>query len=331
MNNKATKSNMVIFRSKDKKIHIRVKFDRQTVWLTQAQIASLFGTERPAITKHLNNIFKSSELNKNSVCSKMEHTALDGKRYQTQFYNLDAIISVGYRVNSLRATQFRIWATRILKDYLVRGYALNRKRLLEQQDKFKELQQTIEFLQSKSSIPVLQVQAEEILSIIKSYAGAMTLLFQYDKGRVLRYKTRKSRFVLTYDNACSLVEKMRWDLSRKNEATNLFGKEVNNKLMSIIGAVYQTFDKKDLYPTIEEKASNLLYLIIKDHPFVDGNKRIASLLFLYYLNKNAFLFKKNGEPKIPDTTMVALALLIAISEPKEKDIMINIITNLLKA
>lgn len=321
--------NIVIYKSKEGP-QLRVKLEKETLWLTQAQIAELFGTQRPAVTKHLNNIFKSGELNKNSVCSILEHTASDGKIYKTQFYNLDAIIAVGYRVNSFRATQFRIWATKVLKNYLVQGYAINEKRLLEQTQRLKEIQKTIEFIKQKSNIPELKGQVDELLSLISQYANSFTLLYQYDENKVSIYKTKKSRFILKYDECKRLIERLKQKLVEKKEASDLFGKEVNNKFKSIIGAIYQTFDKKELYITIEEKAANLLYLIIKGHPFVDGNKRIASFLFVYFLDKNNYLFKKSGERKITDTTLVALALLIATSKPDEKDIMINIITNLLK-
>ena len=321
--------NIVIYKTKNGP-ELEVKFEKETLWLTQAQIALLFGTQRPAVTKHLNNIFKSGELDKNSVCSILEHTASDGKKYRTQFYNLDAIIAVGYRVNSFRATQFRIWATKVLKNYLVQGYAINEKRLLEQTEKFKQLQRTIELIKQKSILPELKGQAEELLSLISQYANSFTLLYQYDENKITPYKTKKSKFVLKYEDCKSLIEKLKQKLIEKKEASELFGKEVNNKFKSIIGALYQTFNKKELYPTIEEKAANLLYLTIKDHPFVDGNKRIASFLFVYFLEKNNYLFKSNGERKIADTTLVALSLLIATSKPTEKDIMINIITNLLR-
>jgi death-on-curing family protein len=321
--------NIVIYKTKNGP-ELEIKFEKETLWLTQAQIALLFGTQRPAVTKHLNNIFKSGELDKNSVCSILEHTASDGKKYRTQFYNLDAIIAVGYRVNSFRATQFRIWATKVLKNYLVQGYAINEKRLLEQTEKFKQLQRTIELIKQKSVLPELKGQAEELLSLISQYANSFTLLYQYDENKITAYKTKKSKFVLKYEDCKTLIEKLKQKLIEKKEASELFGKEVNNKFKSIIGALYQTFNKKELYPTIEEKAANLLYLTIKDHPFVDGNKRIASFLFVYFLEKNNYLFKSNGERKIADTTLVALSLLIATSKPTEKDIMINIITNLLR-
>jgi len=220
------------------------------LWLTQAQIAVLFGTQRPAVTKHLNNIFKSGELDKNSACSILEHTASDWKKYRTQFYNLDAIIAVGYRVNSFRATQFRIWATKVLKNYLVQGYIINEKRLLEQTEKFKQLQRTIELIKQKSVLPELKGQAEELLSLISQYANSFTLLYQYDENKITAYKTKKSRFILKYEECKNLIEKLKQKLIEKKEASDLFGREVNNKFKPIIGALYQTFNKKELYQTI---------------------------------------------------------------------------------
>lgn len=324
------KGNIVIYKTKSGKTKLEVRLEKETIWLTQRQIARLFDTERSVITKHLKNIFISRELNSNSVCAKIAHTAADGKIYITQFYNLDVIISVGYRVNSYRATQFRIWATSVLKDYLVQGYVLNQKRLIEQTEKIKELQQTIGFLKDKSSYPELKNQTQEFLNIVNEYAQSLTLLYKYDKGTIVINKVKKPHFLLTYENCLKLIEQAKLKLHKKNEATSLFGHEINCKFKSVIGALYQTFDKKELYATIEEKAANLLYLTIKDHPFSDGNKRIGSLFFLYYLERNNYLWKANNERKITDNTIVALALLIANSNPKEKEVMIKIITNLLK-
>ncbi len=321
---------IVIYQTNDGSVELKVKLEGETLWLTQYQIAFLFDTKRPAITKHLNNIFKSYELNKNSVCSILEHTAADGKAYKTQFYNLDAIISVGYRVNSKRATQFRIWATKVMKDYLVQGYAINQKRLFEQTEKFKALQQIINFLKDKSKYPELQDKTEELFSLFEDYSKSLTILNQYDEGSLTLVKEKTPHYVLTYKECKDLIETIKTNLIKKNEASALFGQEVNKQSESIVGATYQTFDREELYQSIEEKAANLLYLIIKDHPFVDGNKRIGSLLFLHFLAKNNYLLKQNNEKKINDNTIVALALLIANSLPQEKEVMINIITNLLK-
>lgn len=235
MNDKL-KQNILIYKTKDGP-ELSVKLEKETLWLTQAQIATLFGTQRPAVTKHLNNIFKSGELYKNSVCSILEHTASDGKTYKTQFYNLDAIIAVGYRVNSLRATQFRIWATRVLKNYLIEGYAINQKRLLEQTQKLKEIQDTINFIKQKSIQPELKGQAEELLFLIGQYANSFTLLYQYDENKITTYKTEKSKFILKYDECKDLINNLKEKLIEKNEAGDLFGREINNKFKSIIGTI----------------------------------------------------------------------------------------------
>lgn len=248
----------------------------------------------------------------------------------TQFYNLDVIISVGYRVNSTRATQFRIWATKVLKDYLIRGYALNHKRLLEQSEKLKELQETIGFINSKAAHPELKGQERELLNIVNEYSNSLTLLYQYDNKLLEIHGVEQPTFELTYDAAREFIHQVKEKLIERGEGSALFGQEISHKFEGIVGALYQTFDKKDLYPSVEEKAANLLYLVIKDHPFGDGNKRSGSLLFIYYLEKNNCLRKASGEAKIPDTTIVALALLIATSHPREKDVTIRIITNLLK-
>ncbi len=328
-----SKSSIAIYKTTSGKMEIEVKLDENTVWLSLNQIAALFGRDKSAISRHLKNIYKEGELNRNSTVANFATVQVEGGRKITRdidYYNLDIVISIGYRINSKVATRFRIWATNVLKDYLVRGYAINKKRLKKQQEKFKELQKTVAFLKEKSSIPEIRTQIHELLSIISHYTNSMTLLYQYDKGNVPLYKTRKPHFVLAYNLSVSLIDELRKELIDRGEASNLFGMEVNNKLTSIIGGVYQTFDKKELYETIEEKAANLLYLVIKDHPFVDGNKRIGSLLFIYFLEKNKCVLNENGERKINDSTLIALALLIASSDPKEKEIMINIITNLLR-
>ena len=298
--------------------------------LTKGQIALLFGTQRPAITKHLSNIFKSGELKENSVCSILEHTAADGKIYKTAFYNLDAIISVGYRVNSNRATQFRIWATKTLKNYLIKGYTINQKRLLGAESKLKELQTTISFLQEKSKHELLSGQEQEILNLLSNYSKSLTLLEQYDKNAIKTVKGTKGKFVLRYPDAVKIIAGIKKELLTKKEAGGLFGQEYHGKFEGIVKGLCQTFGGKELYPSIEAKAAHLLYLTIKDHPFADGNKRSASFLFVYFLDKNNFLYRDSGEKKINDNALVALALLIAVSDPKDKETMVKIITNLLQ-
>jgi len=323
------KGEIVIYQPKGGEVDIKVKLEKETIWLTQAQLSLLFGIERSVVTKHLHNIFNSKELDKNSVCAKIAHTAADGKVYKTQFYNLDVIISVGYRVNSKKATQFRIWATRVLKEHILQGYTINQKRLLEARSKFKELQNAIAFLREKAVKKTLRGQEKEILDLLGSYAKTLTILNLYDKKKVKKIRGKKAKFVLEYDSCKNIIIVLKKDLAERMEASHLFGIDTGKKLEGIIKNLYQTFDRKELYKTIEEKAAHLLYLTIKDHPFVDGNKRIASFLFIYFLDKNDYLYRKNGEKKINDNALVALALLVAESNPEEKDILIKIIINLI--
>jgi len=330
MEKESRKGEIIIYQTPDKKIKIDVSLKNETIWLTQEQIAVVFGSERSVVTKHIRNILKDGELDENSVCAIFAHTAPDGKTYKTKFYNLDLIISVGYRVNSKRATQFRVWATKTLKDYLVKGYAVNEKRLLEAENKFKELQNAVDFLRQKSKHELLAGQEQEILNLLGDYSKTLTLLEQYDTEKVTLPKGGKGKFVLDNTIAQKVITEIKKELINKKEASDLFGVDPQNRLSGILGNLLQTFDKKKLYPSIEEKASHLLYFIIKDHPFVDGNKRIASFLFVYFLDKNKYLYRENGEKKINDNALTALSLLIAISDPKEKDKLVKITTNLIK-
>ncbi len=324
------KGEIIIYKSKEgPKLEVRLEED--TVWLTQKQMAILFDKGVSTINEHIKNIFKEGELKENSVIRKFRITASDGKTYETNFYNLDVIISVGYRVKSLRGTQFRIWATKILKDHLIKGYTINEKRLLQTKSQLKELQNTISFLQDKSKHELLAGQEREILNLLANYSKTLTLLEQYDKNKLPLIKKAKGKFVLSYDETKKVVEEIKRDLINRKEASELFGQEIEKKLQAIIGNIYQTFDGKELYPSLEEKSAHLLYFIIKDHPFVDGNKRIGSFLFVYFLDRNDYLYKNSGEKKINDNALTVLSLLIAISDPQEKDKLIKIITNLLNA
>ena len=332
MNNDIKKGEIIIYKS-TKGPEIQVKLEKETVWLTQKQVAFLFNVNVPAISKHIRNIFKDGELNKNSTISKMEIVQKEGNRFikrNIEFFNLDLIISIGYRVNSQRATQFRIWATKTLKQHLLKGYTINEKRLLETKEKFNELQNTIKFLQEKSQTGLLQNQAGEILNLLSGYTKTLSILSQYDQGDVLIPQGKKVKTKLQYKTCKEIIDELRRELINKKEAGDLFGSERNKSFEGIIKGLYQTFSGKELYKTIEEKASHLLYLTIKDHPFSDGNKRIASFLFIYFLDKNYYLYRETSERKINDNALVALALLIAVSNPKEKDVMIKIIMNLLK-
>ncbi len=323
-NNK--KAQIIIYKGK-KGPEIEVRIKKETVWLNQAQISRLFDTERSVITKHLKNIFNSGELKEKSNVQKM-HIPFSDK--PANFYNLDAIISIGYRVNSKRATQFRIWATKTLKNHLLKGYTINESRLLKQAEHLRELQSAISFLQEKSGHGLLENQGQEILKLLANYSKSLSLLEQYDKRRLKVPTGKKAKLILTYEQAKNIICSLKNELLAKREASEFFGAETDKKLEGIIKNLYQTFGGKELYKTIEEKAAHLLYLIIKDHPFVDGNKRIASFLFVYYLDKNVYLHKDSGERKINDNALVVLALLIAASNPKEKDAMTRIIMNLLK-
>ncbi len=306
--------------------NIEAKIEADTIWLTQAQISELFNTERSVIAKHLKNIFDTGELFDKSNVQKM-HIANSDK--PVNFYDLDCIISVGYRVNSKKATQFRIWATKTLKNHLVKGYTVNEKRLLEAKNKFNELRETIDFIQKKSGHELLVGQEQEIINLLADYSKTLTLLEQYDKEKVPLAKNGKGKFVLDYAKASKIIQGVRDNLIAKKEAGEFFGQENSEKFKGIMGNIYQTFDKKELYASLEEKAAHLLYFIIKDHPFVDGNKRIASFLFVYFLDKNNYQYKETGEKKINDNALTAVALLIAISDRVEKEKMVKIITNLL--
>mgnify|MGYP006285774391 CR=1 FL=1 len=321
---------IVIYNDKDKKVKVEAVLKKETVWLNQAQMAELFGTQRPAVTKHLNNIFKSKELNKDSVSSILEHTALDGKIYKTQFYNLDAIISVGYRVNSQKATKFRIWATKVLRDHIIKGITINKERLNQLQgDRLNELESAVTLI--RRSIENKQLtgsQERGLLQVITEYTNSWVLLTKYDNQEITApKKVSKLKYSLTYDEVRKAIDKMRQQLAQKLGDSDLYGKEREAGLKSIIGAINQTYARKPLYPSIEHQASHLLYFVIKDHPFVDGNKRIGAFLFIYYLSRCNYLLKKNGEKKINDNALVALTLLVAESDPKEKEVIVKLIMN----
>ncbi|MDP2653110.1 MAG: virulence protein RhuM/Fic/DOC family protein [Candidatus Omnitrophota bacterium] len=305
---------------------VEVRLEKETVWLTQEQIAELFGTRRPAITKHLSNIFREKELKKLSVCSILEHTAADGKTYKTRFYNLDAIISVGYRVNSSQATQFRIWATRVLRKHLVDGYTLNEKRLKLAEYKYRELQDSIRLLGNVMALDAVPDETKGLIQVIAEYSRALDILDNYDRERlVVPAGTKKLKFALTYEEAQNIIEAMR----RKFPSSALFGREKDQGFKSSLMAIYQTFNRRDVYPTVEEKAAHLLYFVTKNHSFVDGNKRIAAALFICFLQKNGILTDRQGRRRMEDIALVALTLMVAASKPSEKDSMIKVILNLL--
>jgi prophage maintenance system killer protein len=327
---KFNKGEIIIYKPAKGEVELKVRLENETVWLSLNQIANLFERDKSVISRHLRNIFKEEELIKKSVVAKNAITAADGKIYQVEFYNLDAVISVGYRVNSQRATQFRIWATKILKQYVLQGYAINEKRLLEAKNKFNQLQETISFLQKQSKKELLQGQEKEILNLLADYSKTLSLLERFDKGKLKSKKGQKAKFILEHKRCVEIISKVKKQLISKKEAGDLFGRERGGEFEGIINGLSQTFVKKELYQSIDDKASHLLYLIIKDHPFYDGNKRIASFLFVYFLDKNNYLYRNNGEKKINDNALTALSLLVAESDPKEKEQMIALIIQLLK-
>jgi prophage maintenance system killer protein len=311
---------------------LQVNLQKDSIWLTQIQIASLFNIERSVITKHLRNIFQEDELDKKSVCAIFAHTASDGKNYQTQYYNLDVVISVGYRVNSKQATQFRIWATKVLKKHLLDGYTINEKRLKESRNlKLKEMEKAVALLHRVMNVKQLNnIESQGLLKVITDYTQTWILLQQYDEGKLKLPKTTgKALAKLDYEESQKAFQQLKFELRSKKEASDLFGQERGPAFQGIIGNLYQTFGGKEVYPSLEEKAAHLLYFIIKDHPFIDGNKRVGSFLFILFLVKNNYLLNKKGERKINDNALVALALLIAESDPREKDVIIALVTNLL--
>jgi death-on-curing family protein len=328
MKKEIKKGEIVIYQTKSGAIELRGDFINETIWATQAQIVNLFSVDQSVVSRHIKNVFKDGEIEEKSNMQKM-HNANSDKPVIS--YSLDVILGVGYRTNSKVAIEFRKWATKTLKNYLVKGFAINEKRLLETENKFKELQSTVDFLKTKSKHELMAGQEQEILNLLADYSKTLTLLEQYDKEKLPTSKAGKGKFVLNYAAAANIISEIKKKLTAKREASDLFGTDAQNRLSGILGNILQTFDKKELYPSIEEKAAHLLYFIIKDHPFIDGNKRIGSFLFVYFLDKNKYLYRKNSEKKINDNALTALSLLIAVSDPKEKDKLIKIITNLLLA
>ncbi len=318
---------IVIYQTADGSIATEVRLEGETVWLTQKQMAELFGKNTRTVNEHIGNIFREGELNESSVIRNFRITATDGKNYDTAHYNLDVIISVGYRVKSRQGTQFRIWANRVLKDYLVQGYALNKQRLEAQQEKLAELKQAIalssRLIHNKDlSTP----ESQGILAILEKYSHALTVLDDYDHQRLQVVGTRTGvQPKISYDEAMQQIRLWR---SRENLG-GLFGNEKDDSFRSSLETIYQTFDGKELYPSIEEKSANLLYFIVKNHSFTDGNKRIAAAIFVWFLQRHDFLYNALGEKRIADNALVAFTLLIAESKPDEREMMVKVIINLI--
>jgi death-on-curing family protein len=313
-----------IYRDKGNQTQIEVRFEDDTVWLSLNQLAELFERDKSVISRHLGNIFKEKELLRNSVVAKNATTASDGKTYEVEHFNLDAIISVGYRVNSKRGTQFRQWATQRLKDYLVKGYSVNQKRL-------EQLQQAIQLIGKSGQTETLSLsEAKGLLEIISNYTQSFVLLNRYDSNSLLADKLNESiTYEIKYGEAASAISELKNQLIKKKEASELFGNPKDESFKGILGSIVQTFGGEYLYKSIEEQAAHLLYFVIKNHPFNDGNKRIGAFLFIWFLEKNKHRFKKSGELKINDNALVALALLVAQSNPADKEIMIKLIINLI--
>ena len=306
---------------------ISVSIEKETVWLSLNQITELFDRDKSVISRHISNIFREGELDRNSVVAKNATTASDGKTYLIDFYNLDVIISVGYRIKSLRGTQFRIWANKILREYLIKGYAVNQQVLEKKKDQLSELQETLRIIRtSVVSKPLSGEESIGLLQVISDYSYALEILDQYDyQSLEIAETSSKEKFRLSYEEAVDQIRAV------KNAYGNseLFGREKDKSFRSSIAAIYQTFDGKDLYPSVEEKAANLLYFVTKNHSFTDGNKRIAAFLFLYFMDRNGILYGDSGRKRIADNALVALTLMIAVSKPEEKDTMISVIVNLI--
>lgn len=322
---------IVIYKTSDGHTSIDVKLENETVWLSQQQMALLFGVEENNITYHIQRIFKSGELDKDSTTQKIRVVRMEGKRQVTRsidFYNLDMIISVGYRVNSKNATTFRIWATNVLKDYLVKGYAINEKRIKQVEAKYDELKDVVRLIGRTISLQenISQNEQNGLLSVITDYVYALDTLDRYDYQQLsIGNTTKVEPFHATYDNAMEAIR----SLKDKFGASALFGNEKDDSFKSSIGQIYQTFDGVELYPSVEEKAAMLLYLVTKNHSFSDGNKRIAATLFLWFMHNNGILYNGDGTKRISDNTLVALTLMIAESRTEEKDVMVKVVVNLI--
>ena len=317
-----------IYSSQDGSIQLNVKLENDTVWLTQSQMAELFGVDRTSIVRHIRNIYKSEELDQNSTCAKNAQLRTEGHRSilrEIPYYNLDMIISVGYRVNSKNATSFRRWATSVLKQYLIKGYVINQQIKL---DRYNELKDVVR-LMSRTVGMQEKVTSEEyggLFNVISYYVYALDTLDHYDYQSLSIQKTTKEEsFRATYENAMEAINV----LKDKFGGSQWFANEKDDSFKSSIGQIYQTFGGEDLYPSVEEKAAMLLYLVVKNHSFSDGNKRIAAMLFLWFLNNNHVLYAEDGHKRIADNTLVALTLMIAESRTEEKDVMVKVVVNLI--
>lgn len=317
---------IVIYRTADGQTTVDVRMDGDTVWLSQAQMAELFQKDRTVIGRHISNIYKEHELERETTCANFAHMGKDADQtYQTVLYNLDVIISVGYRVKSQRGTQFRIWANKVLKDYLVKGYVVN-KALTEQ--RYTELKQLVSVLGRtvKAQETLSSDDALNLVEVVSDYAYALDTLDKYDYQQLtVEQTTNEEKFRATYEGAMQAIDKLR----AKFGGSQWFAHEKDDSFKSSIGQIYQTFGGQDLYPSVEEKAAMLLYLVTKNHSFSDGNKRIAAMLFLWFMAGNGILYNTDGTKRIADNTLVALTLMIAESRTEEKNVMVKVVVNLI--
>lgn len=323
-------SSIVFYKLEGGNTEISVILDGETVWLSLSQMTELYQRDKSVISRHIHNIFNDGELEKISTVANFATVQTEGEREITrsiEYFNLDVIISVGYRVKSQRGIDFRIWANRILKDYLIKGYSINEKRLTQQNEQLKELQKSVKILGEVLNQKILSdSESTGLLRIISDYAYALDVLDQYDYQRLkIQHTSGKETYQLQYDEAIRQIQLVK----QKYGNSELFGREKDNSFRSSVSTIYQTFDGKDLYPSIEEKAANLLYLITKNYSFTDGNKRIAAFIFLYFLERNGILYDNNGNTRIANNTLVALTLMIAVSKTEEKDTIIKVVVNLI--
>jgi prophage maintenance system killer protein len=318
-------SEVVIYQAEDGKTGLQVNLDRETVWLSLAQMVELFGRDKSVISRHLKNVFEEGELSREPVVAKFATTAADGKTYQVDYYNLDVIISVGYRVKSQQGTRFRQWATGVLRSHIVQGYTLNEQRLREEAAKLREMRQAVDLLtRTLSHQELVTDTGKDVLKVIDDYAYALAVLDRYDHGTLAIEATAgQSTLAFGYNEASAIVAAM------KSDFNGLFGIEKDQGFKSALGAIYQTYEGKELYPSAEEKAANLLYFIVKNHAFSDGNKRIAAAVFIAFLARAGILYRPDGGKRLADNALVALTLLIAESRPEEKDTLVKVTVNLI--
>jgi len=321
---------LLVYQAADGGLTLPVQLREETIWLSQADIAQLFSVQKSAISKHVSNIFKDGELKPKGTVSKMETVAKEGKRLvrrNVEYFNLDMVLSVGYRVNSKQATQFRVWATQVLRQHLVSGFTLNEGRL--EAAKLQELQTAVGLIrQAMKARSLSGDEAQGLLKVITEYTETWTLLDQYERKTLdIPKSSRRSRYVLTHEEVVELVAALKKNLVRQRQATDLFGKEEGDGLQNILGALTETPETKEASFSVEEKAAHLLYSLTKDHPFADGNKRIAAFLFIVYLTRTEYVTARDGERKFSDSTLVALVLLVAESRPEQKNLLVKLITN----